>query len=411
MVQEGAVEQAGAMTETPTGNPAGPEAGSEAGREGGPRVSAEEVRDLSRLRRSSTDKHVAGVAGGLGRHLDIDPVILRVAFVVFTFFGGAGLVLYGGLWLLVPRDDEPSATVDFDQRTRGAALVGVGIIAALLLLSDLLGGGGPEFWVPIPLAVIALVTWLVLSRRQRRRESWAAYWAGQGDEAGPVPPPSAGPITPPSAPPRPHLPPPPRDPRKRGPLLFWITLPLIALALGVLGMLDVGGMEVADSAYPALALGTVATMLVLGAFWGRAGGLIALGLIATVATAGATAAEHWHGSTETHRPATAAQVEDEYWLDSGELTVDLTEVVDLTALDGRHIEVGAGTGRVEVIVPAGLDVQVDAEVGGPGEAEVFGEHGAGLHTDLDNSQEGGPNAPDITLDVFVGVGEILVTNP
>ena len=43
-----------------------------------------EARDLSRLRRSSTDRHVAGVAGGLGRHLDVDPVILRVAFVVLA---------------------------------------------------------------------------------------------------------------------------------------------------------------------------------------------------------------------------------------------------------------------------------------------------------------------------------------
>ena len=40
---------------------------------------------------------VAGVAGGLARHLDIDPVILRVAFVVLTFFGGVGLLLYVAL--------------------------------------------------------------------------------------------------------------------------------------------------------------------------------------------------------------------------------------------------------------------------------------------------------------------------
>ena len=64
------------------------------------------MRDLTRLRRSTTDKHVAGVAGGLGRHLDIDPIIIRVAFVVLTFFGGAGVLAYGALWLLVPDDEE-----------------------------------------------------------------------------------------------------------------------------------------------------------------------------------------------------------------------------------------------------------------------------------------------------------------
>ena len=87
----------------------------------GPRVTGDEMRDLTRLRRSSTDKHVAGVAGGLGRHLDIDPIIVRVAFVVLAFFGGAGVLAYGALWLLVP-DDEDNVTIDLDNRTRNVAL-------------------------------------------------------------------------------------------------------------------------------------------------------------------------------------------------------------------------------------------------------------------------------------------------
>ena len=66
----------------------------------GPRVSPQEMRDLGRLRRSRTDRKIAGVAGGLGRHFDIDPTIVRVAFVVLAFFGGAGLLLYGVGWLL-----------------------------------------------------------------------------------------------------------------------------------------------------------------------------------------------------------------------------------------------------------------------------------------------------------------------
>ena len=58
----------------------------------GPRVSRDEMRDLRRLRRSATDRKIAGVAGGLARHLDIDPTVLRVLFVVLAFFGGAGLL-------------------------------------------------------------------------------------------------------------------------------------------------------------------------------------------------------------------------------------------------------------------------------------------------------------------------------
>ena len=92
------------MTETPT-SPPGPAGPPPPGDDQGPRTSGEEVRDLGRIRRSTTDNKVAGVAGGLARHLDVDPVILRVAFVVLTFFGGAGLIAYAAGWLLLPMDD------------------------------------------------------------------------------------------------------------------------------------------------------------------------------------------------------------------------------------------------------------------------------------------------------------------
>ena len=66
-----------------------------------------------------TDRKVAGVAGGLGRHLNIDPTILRVLFVVLVFFGGAGFVLYGAAWLLVPEDGRDSAAISTRDDTRG----------------------------------------------------------------------------------------------------------------------------------------------------------------------------------------------------------------------------------------------------------------------------------------------------
>ena len=52
---------------------------------------------------STTGRSPASPAAS-ARHLDIDPLILRVAFVVLAFFGGAGLLLYGACWLLVPED-------------------------------------------------------------------------------------------------------------------------------------------------------------------------------------------------------------------------------------------------------------------------------------------------------------------
>ena len=61
---------------------------------------------------ASTDRYIAGVAGGLGRHFDIDPTVIRVVLVVLTFFGGAGILLYGVIWLFVPEDGEEHAPVD-----------------------------------------------------------------------------------------------------------------------------------------------------------------------------------------------------------------------------------------------------------------------------------------------------------
>jgi phage shock protein PspC (stress-responsive transcriptional regulator) len=58
-------------------------------------------------RRSSTDRMIGGVCGGIARRYGIDPAILRVAAVVSVFAGGLGLLGYPALWLLLPRDVDP----------------------------------------------------------------------------------------------------------------------------------------------------------------------------------------------------------------------------------------------------------------------------------------------------------------
>ena len=97
----------------------------------GPQRSREDLRDLGRLRRSVSDRKIAGVAGGLARHLDIDPVIVRVALVVLVFFGGAGLLIYGACWLFVPEEGAQVAPLGLDDRSRSIALVVAGVLAVL----------------------------------------------------------------------------------------------------------------------------------------------------------------------------------------------------------------------------------------------------------------------------------------
>jgi len=55
-----------------------------------------------RLTRSATDKKIAGICGGLGEYFNVDSVIFRIAFVFSIFMGGAGLVIYLIILLVIP---------------------------------------------------------------------------------------------------------------------------------------------------------------------------------------------------------------------------------------------------------------------------------------------------------------------
>ena len=56
----------------------------------------------TRLERSREDRVLAGVSGGLGIHLGINPWWFRFAFLILTFFGGFGLLVYIAAWLVIP---------------------------------------------------------------------------------------------------------------------------------------------------------------------------------------------------------------------------------------------------------------------------------------------------------------------
>ncbi len=368
--------QTGAQTGTQTLPPPAPDEG--------PRVGFDDVRDLGRLRRSSGDRRVAGVAGGLARHLDVDPLLLRVGFVVLVFFGGAGLILYLAAWVLVPRDDTGRAGLRLDARSRTIALVAVGVIAALALLGSATGAAG----VPWPVVVVGLLVLVVVALRRPRRE---------GDASDPAFTSTASPTTYVAPAPRPY----------RGPVLFWFVLAAITLGLGVLALLDGAGLAVTAGAYPALALTLTGAGLVLGAFWGRPGGLVALGLVAALTTAGASAADRVDTEPFRVTPTTADGLSPSYSIGAGELVVDLADVRDLDALEGRTLFLDATAGRIEVLVPAGLDVVGEAHVENIGEVDVFDLPASSAATTVID-HDGGSDAPTLTIDATVSFGEIVV---
>lgn len=62
-----------------------------------------------RLYRSRTDRMLGGVAGGLGDYFDVDPVLVRLAWVALAF-AGIGVIAYIVAWIVVPQ--EPTGTLE-----------------------------------------------------------------------------------------------------------------------------------------------------------------------------------------------------------------------------------------------------------------------------------------------------------
>ena len=76
-----------------------------------------------RLHRRRCGRMLGGVAGGLADYFDVDPVLVRIGFVVLTLVGCLGVPLYLAGWALIP-DEETDTSIAEDlfgrERTRGA---------------------------------------------------------------------------------------------------------------------------------------------------------------------------------------------------------------------------------------------------------------------------------------------------
>ncbi len=350
---------------------------------------------LHTLRRSRSDRKLLGVAGGLGRYAGIDPLIFRILFVVLAIFGGSGLLLYALGWLLVPEDGEELSEAQrlFGGRTSGSKLgtvvAGVVVLVLGLVLMGSLLDTGPGLG-GLGAAVIVAVIVLLVARAGPRTE----HGQPQQQPYGPVPPPepgaygqtpgtayaAGGPVTttaplppaylPPPPPPPPYLPPPvayvpppPKPPKERS-ILGRATVSVALIVVGVLIAWNAAtDDDVKAVAILASALAVVAAGLLVGAFRGRARGLIVLGILLSIATsATAVADSHLVGGTGERdwAPQTVAQAEQrDYRLGIGEGRLDLTRLPDGGTAD---VVAKVGIGHLLITVPRGARVVVDGHV-------------------------------------------------
>ncbi len=61
-----------------------------------------------RLYRNTRHHVLGGVCSGLGKYLNVDPIILRILFIMLALLGGGGVIIYIILWIVIP--EEPFAT-------------------------------------------------------------------------------------------------------------------------------------------------------------------------------------------------------------------------------------------------------------------------------------------------------------
>jgi phage shock protein PspC (stress-responsive transcriptional regulator) len=335
-----------------------------------------------RLYRSRSDRVIAGVCGGLGRYLNIDPIVLRIAFVVLLVFGGVSALAYVAAMLLVPSEPEGGGAGGTPAGTGGALLGGgadgrnrtLAIVAVVVLLliawPFLLGGGMMILMVAVPLAILALAGLVVW---------WVVSGEGPRGDAG--------------------------DVARRS--LLGVAVLLVALVIFIAGgwAAAVGGGAVAAGLVIAAGLG-----LVVGAFLGRGRILIvpALALALGVGFVSAAGIDLDGGiGDHEYTPASAAELADRYELGMGRLTVDLREA-DLPAGD-TALELDLGMGQANLVVPEDVCVATTARVG-MGNVESFGDDNGGVDVDFDDQSSAATGNSRVVVDADVGLGMFRVSH-
>jgi phage shock protein PspC (stress-responsive transcriptional regulator) len=129
------------------------------------------TQSIKRLERSSSDKMLAGVAGGLGRYFDLSPAVFRLGLIVLTLIGGAGILIYLAAILVIPaegKDLSIAGEVLAQRRDRPWPLVGLGLAGAALVVLLARGASWPASGAGWGLILVLGLVVLWSSRREGR---------------------------------------------------------------------------------------------------------------------------------------------------------------------------------------------------------------------------------------------------
>ncbi|MFC5906920.1 PspC domain-containing protein [Streptacidiphilus monticola] len=401
------------------------------------------------LERSTDHRVVAGVCGGLGRHLDIDPLVFRVVIAVLCLWGGVGLFLYGMAWLIVPvqgtgrNELQRLLSGRVDGQSLGAVLV---TVLGTGIFFNYMGARGHLF----PLLLIGLLAFAALRydpAKHRRPPvppeppqdapppSVPGWWQRpdpmpKAEVTAPVDPlakatvptgaasseattgETTGGTTEDAAPDAVE---PPSTPGRRRRGRGWLGPLFTLLAIGAATWTAVYGNRhdghVNTLAVLAAALGTLGVGIMLGSLWGRPRGLVALAAVlsaATIVVGAAPWAWEKHSPRVTWAPTSATDLADSYQLGNGTATLDLRA---LAPGQGHTLvtRVHLGAGSLRVLLPAAPEAVISAKVG-VGEVHLPDGSAGGLGSSrtADLNPTGSTANGTLSVDVEVGAGTVEV---
>ncbi len=352
----------------------------QAGPQTGPQVGAQPSIGawFAALRRSRSDRMVAGVAGGLAASLGVPTVLVRAGFLIAAL-AGIGLPVYVLAWVLVP-DESGRRVVGQGTTTDLIALAAVFVAGAMVVDQLTVGSLFDLAWRLMPWAVLLVGIALVLRSREPARPPMppmpptsSGFPAAAPPPARPAPPvspgspappmapapphsPLHGPPAPPTPPPAPTPPPPPRPPALVGPLTWCVVL----VVCGVLGLLSVGGdASASPGVIAAIALMLFGAGLLVSAFFGRARGLVVPAAVLAVALAGLGVLDlraETVGTPFQREFASENELPSRLRTGVGASSLDL-HGLELTA--DRHLRIDHFVGTLTIGLPTSVDVRLE----------------------------------------------------
>lgn len=363
--------------------------------EAAPGFDPHKIRGIADVKRSSDDRIVAGVCSGLARYLNIDPVILRVILVALTFVGFAGVILYLAAWLFLPADNEDKSVASqwfkLDKNEEQVRVVGL-IVAGVLAITSGTGVLGGDWNAPFPwfgLIVLAAVYFWVIKPSQRRKQRGTENFAAAPPVDGETPTQQL--VIEPKTP--------------WSPVLTLVTLSAALIALGCVALYADAHEALPWTTYAVTALGVIGAGLLVGAFWGNAGALIPIGGLLAIALAISAMLPSPRIGHDVF-PQDSSTVASRYKLGIGQLDLNLDDVADQATLAGRTIKVDVGVGSTRIVVPQGLNVEVNADLNA-GDIRVFDRRVSGTHNEI-HYRAYDALASKVTLDISQTFGDIEV---